>query len=44
MLILICVACGYKHTSGDRIEREGVSYTMCPECGCGGFTKRRIYK
>ena len=41
MLIFVCVACGHKHASADRVERKGISYTMCPKCGCGGFTKRK---
>lgn len=41
MLIFLCVACGHKHDGGDRVERRGIGYTMCPKCGCGGFTKRK---
>lgn len=34
-----CVACGNVHHHLDRIEKSGIHYTMCPKCGCGGFTK-----
>lgn len=40
-MIIICVACGHLHHHLDRVEKKGVSYTMCPKCGCGGFTKQK---
>lgn len=40
-MIIICVACKHEHNYKDRVERDGVIYTMCPKCGCGGFIKKR---
>lgn len=40
-MIIICVACKHEHHLLDRVEKKGVSYTMCPKCGCGGFTKQK---
>lgn len=40
-MIIICVACKHEHHNRDRIEKQGIRYTMCPKCGCGGFIKKR---
>lgn len=40
-MIIICVACKHEHLYNERVERDGVIYTMCPKCGCGGFIKKR---
>lgn len=39
-MTIICVACGLEHKRENRLDKNGVEYTMCPRCGCGGFIKR----
>lgn len=38
---LKCVGCGLLHAPKDRLEKKWVDHTMCPACGCGGFTKQK---